>query len=417
MTDRRWIVIMVSKANLKKYLAVGGRWQFVPVLKINGKPRPEAVNIGGKTVKGTTGTYYVEWREHGKRVQKPVGRSPREALDAWRTRNAILEGAIEAPEETDDSLPIEHVSIESAVKIYLTEIKGTKAEGTYDAYRADLDWFKATIKRATVGKVTRSDIMQLFAAGREEGLSQASINRRVMVGMMAVRNAGATVKLKKGDWPKVSQGEVEIYEDDEIRAFFAACDPEERLIFKTYLVSGFRNREVATLTDDSVLMKSNKLGVKERPAYKFKPKSYEARTVPVPASFMEELKQWKKKSSGPLVFPTPPHPKRPSYGGDQPNAHHLEMCKQIAFRAGLNCGHCVTSKGKCAKGPYCERWYLHKWRHTFATNMLQSGVDIKSLQVLLGHKHLSTTERYLKSLRLDDLRDKVEASTLAALVA
>ena len=49
--------------------------------------------------------------------------------------------------------------------------------------------------------------------------------------------------------------------------------------------------------------------------------------------------------------------------------------------------------------------------------MLQSGVDIKGLQDLLGHKHLSTTERYLKSLRLDDLRDKVEASALAALVA
>jgi hypothetical protein len=64
----------------------------------------------------------------------------------------------------------------------------------------------------------------------------------------------------------VSQSEVEIYEDDEIRAFFAACTAEERLIFKTYLLSGFRNREVATLTEDSILVKSNKLGVKERPA-------------------------------------------------------------------------------------------------------------------------------------------------------
>jgi site-specific recombinase XerD len=57
---------------------------------------------------------------------------------------------------------------------------------------------------------------------------------------------------------------------------------------------------------------------------------------------------------------------------------------------------------------------LHKWRHTFATNMLQSGLDIRSLQVLLGHKNIATTEKYLKSLRLGDLRDKIEQSTLAA---
>lgn len=208
---------MASKVNLKKYLAIDGKWQFVPVLKINARPRPETVIVGGQAVQGTTGTYYVEWRENGKRVQKPVGTSPREALDAWRTRIAILDGAIEAPEETGDPLPMDHVSIESAVKTYLTEIRGTKTEGTYDAYRADLDWFKATLKRASVGKVTRTDIMHLFAAGRNEGLSQASINRRVMVGLMAIRNAGAKVKLKKGDWPKVSQAEVEIYDDGEIR--------------------------------------------------------------------------------------------------------------------------------------------------------------------------------------------------------
>jgi site-specific recombinase XerD len=40
-------------------------------------------------------------------------------------------------------------------------------------------------------------------------------------------------------------------------------------------------------------------------------------------------------------------------------------------------------------------------------------MDIKTLQVMLGHKNLSTTERYLKALRLDDLEDRVESSRLA----
>jgi site-specific recombinase XerD len=48
--------------------------------------------------------------------------------------------------------------------------------------------------------------------------------------------------------------------------------------------------------------------------------------------------------------------------------------------------------------------------------MLQSGVDIKTVQVLLGHARLETTERYLRTLRLKDLRQKVEKSSLAALL-
>jgi Site-specific recombinase XerD len=36
----------------------------------------------------------------------------------------------------------------------------------------------------------------------------------------------------------------------------------------------------------------------------------------------------------------------------------------------------------------------HKLRHTAATLMLQNGVDIRTLQELLGHEHLNTTEIY-----------------------
>lgn len=65
--------------------------------------------------------------------------------------------------------------------------------------------------------------------------------------------------------------------------------------------------------------------------------------------------------------------------------------------------------------PRCANLYLHKFRHTFTTNVLQS-VDIRSLQVMLGHKNISTTEKYLKSLRLDKLRDEIQSSALAAYV-
>ena len=41
-----------------------------------------------------------------------------------------------------------------------------------------------------------------------------------------------------------------------------------------------------------------------------------------------------------------------------------------------------------------EPLHLHVARHTFATLLLQSGISVETVSTMLGHAHISTTQRY-----------------------
>ena len=56
--------------------------------------------------------------------------------------------------------------------------------------------------------------------------------------------------------------------------------------------------------------------------------------------------------------------------------------------------HAMVKKTLKQAGLDAEKYSSHKLRHTAATLMLNSGVDVRTLQEVLGHENLNTTQIY-----------------------
>ena len=55
-----------KQVNLVQYRRLGDRWQFVPVVRKNGKPDPRLILTNGEPTSSKGGHSYLAWREDGK---------------------------------------------------------------------------------------------------------------------------------------------------------------------------------------------------------------------------------------------------------------------------------------------------------------------------------------------------------------
>jgi len=76
--------------------------------------------------------------------------------------------------------------------------------------------------------------------------------------------------------------------------------------------------------------------------------------------------------------------------------------------------HYMLKKRFLAAGLDSSKYSAHKLRHTAATLMLQNGVDVRTLQEVLGHEHLNTTQIYTH-VDSDSLRSAAQANPLGSM--
>jgi integrase len=117
------------------------------------------------------------------------------------------------------------------------------------------------------------------------------------------------------------------------------------------------------------------------------------RLVPLPPADAAVLKKFVRLEHGPA--PTQEAPLFRTTGQRFP----FRVCRLTPKAVAYNLARLLKAAG------ICKRLTAHSFRHGYATRLLQSGADLKTVQVLLGHASLSSTEVYLHS----DFQRQVEA--------
>jgi integrase/recombinase XerD len=376
---------MNREVNLTKRVQTPHGWRYCRVvLSANGRVKPDLVVVNGQQECHKEGAYYLEWRDGAKRVRLSVGKDPADAR-ARRQRkeaelNAVNNGVAVVPDGQNG-----HRSVAAAVADFLDETRLTKKPKTLAAYSTALSYFTESCHKLNLEEIDRKDLLKYHAFLRDnkDQAPRSCWNKFANV-MSFLKANGIRGLVGKNDWPRYTEEEPEIYEQEELDKLFAQSDAEERLWYEFFLMTGMREQEVMYTYWSDVNFAASTVHVSHKPDRGWTPKAYKEREIPIPTKLVKRLKTWKASGDKTcdLVFPT---------AGCNPKLDFLDCLKAAAERAKLD----------------SENFWLHKFRATFATRCLWAGVDLRTVQQWLGHSDMESTMRYLKPSRSQKVREKV----------
>ena len=263
---------------------------------------------------------------------------------------------------------------------FLALLAVRRAARTVDAYRRDLARLRAFLGKP-VAQASLEELECYAAALRAEGLSPATIARRIasarsffahmtLIGARA-DNPAAAVALPRRvrRLPRtLSAAEVERLID--AASGVAPRTLRDRALVELLYGAGLRVSEAVGLERGAVDLDERSVRVLG--------KGGRERVVPVGREAVTALRRYLGRGRPHLDRRHRPELFLNAKGGPLTRAGAFLIVRRLAGAAGLEPG----------------RIHPHLLRHSFATHLLEGGADLRSVQEMLGHADLGTTELY-----------------------
>jgi integrase/recombinase XerD len=272
------------------------------------------------------------------------------------------------------------MSADAAIDSFLALSATRLAAATVDAYRRDLADATAFLGESPA-KATNERLAEYVASMRARGLASTTIARRIAA-LRAFYKHQLLIGLRKDnpaaelDLPRRARTLPKTLSPGEAERLIEAANAgtprglRDRAIVELLYGAGLRVSEAVGLDRSSVdldgrLVRCLGKGSKER-------------VVPIGREAVEALRRYLSRGRPYLDRRHRPELFLNAQGGALTRAGVFLILRRLAASAGLE----------------PERVHPHLLRHSFATHLLEGGADLRSVQEMLGHADLSTTERY-----------------------
>ena len=259
------------------------------------------------------------------------------------------------------------------------------ADNTVLAYGRDLDRFAEWFAGGGLADFLNPNIRELsnyISYLREEQLAPPSVARHLVALKMFYRFLRLEERVKTNTvdllsspslWDRIPQ----VLSPDHVDKLLKAPLPldryylRDRAILETLYATGCRVSEVANLTINNVFLDSK--------FCKCTGKGNKQRIVPLGEPAVNAIRQYQDELRGRLVRANPDAQEMFVSRGGKPLARELlwMLVKKYVRRVGLN-----------------PKVSPHTLRHSFATHLLSGGADLRTVQELLGHSSIQTTQQY-----------------------
>ena len=266
---------------------------------------------------------------------------------------------------------------------YLTIEKGL-SENSLQAYAADLADYLAFLEKNDLTDPACADttvILAWLVRLTRKGLSARSrarhlISVRGFYKYLVTENMIGSSPVKEISIPKTGQSLPKIISVQDIEALIGAADPKTP--------KGQRNIAMLEVMYGAGLRVSELIGLKHQDLsldaglVRVMGKGAKERIVPIGIPARNAVRDWMETGrAGMLKQLASPYLFVARAGNPMTRQGFWKIVKKYALAAGLSQG--VTP---------------HTLRHSFATHLLEGGADLRSVQTMLGHSDISTTQIY-----------------------